>query len=38
VYALLRADGRIAAIDALTGEVLGWAAGEGYDRLVGVQP
>ena len=38
LYALLRADGRIAALDATTGEVLGWAAGEGYDRLVGVQP
>jgi sugar lactone lactonase YvrE len=38
LYALLRADGRIAALDAATGEVLGWAAGEGYDRLVGVEP
>lgn len=38
LYALLRADGRIAALDALTGEVVGWSAGEGYDRLVGIQP
>jgi hypothetical protein len=38
VYALVRQDGRIAQIDAKTGEVLGWAAGEGYDRLVGVVP
>ena len=38
VYALLREDGRIAQIDAATGEVLGWAAGEGYDRLVGIVP
>lgn len=38
VYALVRQDGRIAQIDATTGEVLGWAAGEGYDRMVGVVP
>ena len=38
LYALLRADGRIAALDTATGEVLGWATGEGYDRLVGVVP
>ena len=38
VYALVHQDGRIAQIDAATGEVLGWAAGEGYDRLVGVVP
>ena len=38
VYALVREGGRIARIDAATGVVLGWAAGEGYDRLVGVVP
>ena len=38
VYALVREGGRIAQLDAVTGEVLGWAAGEGYDRLVGVVP
>lgn len=38
VYALVRDGGRIARIDAATGEVVGWAAGEGYDRLVGVVP
>jgi hypothetical protein len=38
VYALLPEGGRIAQLDAATGEVLGWAAGEGYDRLVGVVP
>ena len=38
VFALVRQGGRIAQIDAATGEVLGWAAGEGYDRLVGVVP
>jgi hypothetical protein len=38
LYALVRADGRIAAIDAATGDVLGWAAGDGFDRLVGVVP
>lgn len=38
VYALIRQGGRIAQIDAATGKVLGWAAGEGYDRLVGVVP
>ena len=38
LYALVRQGGRIAQIDATTGEVLGWAAGEGYDRMVGVVP
>jgi hypothetical protein len=38
IYALIRQDGRIAQIDAATGKVLGWAAGEGYDRMVGVVP
>ncbi len=38
VYALVRQGGRIAQIDAATGEMLGWAAGEGYDRMVGVVP
>ena len=38
VYALVRDGGRIVQIDAGTGEVLGWAAGEGYDRMVGVVP
>jgi hypothetical protein len=38
VYALVRDGGRIAQIDAATGEVLAWAAGEGYDRMVGVVP
>jgi hypothetical protein len=38
LYALVRDDGRIAQIDAATGEVLGWVAGEGYDRMVGVVP
>lgn len=37
-YALVHQDGRIAQIDAASGEVLGWAAGEGYDRMVGVVP
>ena len=38
LYALVRHGGRIARIDAATGEVLGWAAGAGYDRLVGIVP
>ena len=38
MYALVRDGGRIAQIDADTGEVLGWAGGEGYDRMVGVVP
>jgi hypothetical protein len=38
IYALVRDGGRIAQIDAATGEVLGWAAGDGYDRMVGVVP
>ena len=38
VYALVRDGGRIARLDPKTGEVLGWAAGEGYDRLVGIVP
>jgi hypothetical protein len=38
LYALVREGGRIARIDAATGEVVGWAAGAGYDRLVGVVP
>ncbi len=38
VYALVREGGRIAQIDADTGKVLGWAAREGYDRMVGVVP
>jgi hypothetical protein len=38
IYALVRDGGRIAQIDAATGEVLGWAAGGGYDRMVGVVP
>lgn len=38
VYALVRDGGRIARIDAATGEVLGWAPGDRYDRLVGIVP
>jgi DNA-binding beta-propeller fold protein YncE len=38
LYALVRDGGRIAAIDAVTGEVLGWVAGDGFDRLVGIAP
>jgi sugar lactone lactonase YvrE len=38
LYALLRADGRIAVLDAASGEILGWAAGDGFDRLVGIVP
>jgi hypothetical protein len=38
IYALVRDGGRIAQLDAVTGELLGWAAGEGYDELVGVVP
>jgi hypothetical protein len=38
IYALVRDGGRIARLDPRTGEVLGWAAGEGYDRLVGIVP
>jgi hypothetical protein len=38
LFALVRDGGRIAQLDAATGELLGWAAGEGYDRLVGVVP
>jgi hypothetical protein len=38
LYALVREGGRIARIDTATGEVVGWAAGHGYDRLVGVVP
>jgi DNA-binding beta-propeller fold protein YncE len=38
VYALVHQGGRVAQIDAATGEVLGWAAGEGYDRMLGVVP
>ncbi len=38
LYALVRDGGRIAQLDAVTGELLGWAAGEGYDRLVGIVP
>jgi hypothetical protein len=38
LYALVREGGRIARIDAATGEVVGWAAGAGYDRLVGIVP
>ncbi len=38
LYALVRDGGRIARIDAATGEVVGWAAGAGYDRLVGIVP
>ena len=38
LYALVREGGRIARLDAATGEVVGWAAGGGYDRLVGVVP
>ena len=30
--------GRIAQIDAATGELFGWAAGDGKDRMVGVVP
>ena len=38
IFALVRDGGRIAQIDAATGEVLGWAAGDGYDRMVAVVP
>jgi hypothetical protein len=38
LYALVREGGRIARIGTATGKVLGWAAGEGYDRLVGIVP
>lgn len=38
LYALVREGGRIARIKAATGEVVGWAAGAGYDRLVGIVP
>ena len=38
LYALVREGGRIARIGVATGKVLGWAAGEGYDRLVGIIP
>jgi DNA-binding beta-propeller fold protein YncE len=38
VYALVHPGGRIAQLDAATGELLGWAAGEGYDRMIGVVP
>jgi DNA-binding beta-propeller fold protein YncE len=38
LFALVRDGGRIAQLDAATGEVLGWAAGAGYDRLVGIVP
>jgi hypothetical protein len=38
LYALVHDRGRIAQLDAVTGQLLGWAAGEGYDRLVGVVP
>ena len=38
LYALGRDGGRIARIGTATGKVLGWAAGEGYDRLVGIVP
>jgi DNA-binding beta-propeller fold protein YncE len=38
LYALVRDSGRIAQLDAVTGELLGWAAGDGYDRLVGIVP
>ena len=38
LYALVREGGRIARLDPLTGEVIGWAAGQGYDRLVAVAP
>jgi hypothetical protein len=38
LYALVREGGRIARIDAATGELVGWAAGAGYDRLVGIMP
>jgi hypothetical protein len=38
LYALVREGGRIAQIGTATGKVLGWAAGEGYDRLVGIVP
>jgi hypothetical protein len=38
LYALVHEGGRIAQLDAATGELLGWAAGAGYDRLVGVVP
>jgi hypothetical protein len=38
LFALVRDGGRIAQLDAVTLMLLGWAAGEGYDRLVGVVP
>ena len=38
LYALVRDGGRIAQLDAVTGGLLGWAAGDGYDRLVGIVP
>jgi hypothetical protein len=38
LFALRRADGAIAAIDTATGDVVGWADGDGFDRLVGLVP
>lgn len=38
VYALVRDGGRIARIDALSGEVLGWVPGGSFTLLVGIVP
>ncbi len=38
LYALVGDAGRIAKIDAASGEVLGWVDGDGFDRLVAVVP
>jgi hypothetical protein len=38
VYALVRDGGRIARVDAVSGELLGWVPGDGFDRLVGIVP
>ncbi len=38
VYALARDGGRIARIDALSGELLGWVPGDGFTLLVGILP
>lgn len=38
IFALTRDEGRIARLDAVSGDLLGWVEGRGYDRLVGVAP